>query len=211
LTEDDVARLELRVLAPEDAVRVQPPARFPPTGELEVPFEVLGGEPALTVQVGPAPAEHTAVTMRFGVTAGATTHAAADVSPRSEDGVTLVKRAPAQDDDALVAPSRADVLRLYDTVFRNAQMQPAAALNVVDAFQRLLPHEQRLAQARALRVAELGAAERAWHVLGPADRELVGDDARRLLFRLHAARGGGGGLAARVLSLDLLSESRFAR
>src|SRR5690606_25409667 len=33
LTEDDVARLELRVLAPEDAVRAEPPARFPPTGE----------------------------------------------------------------------------------------------------------------------------------------------------------------------------------
>src|SRR5690606_122564 len=193
LTEDDVADLELRVLAPEDAVRVEPPARFPLPGELDVPFEVLGGEPALTVQVGPAPAEHTAVTMRFGVTAGATAHAAADVSPRSEDGVALAERGPEQDDD-VVAPPRVEVLRLYDTVFRNAQMQPAAALNVVDAFQRLLPHEQRLAEKRALLLAELGEAERAWHVLRTLDPELLGDDARLLLFRLHAAHDGGAGL-----------------
>src|SRR5690606_26719516 len=171
LTEDDVANLELRVLAPEDAVRVEPPARFPPTGELEVPFEVLGGEPALTVQVGPAPAEHTAVTLRFGVTA------------------------EAGDDD--VAPSRAEVLRLYDVVFRNAQMLPSTALNVVDAFERLLPGEQRLAEKRALLLAELGEAERAWHVLRTLDPELLGDDARLLLFRLHAARDGGAGLADR--------------
>ena len=204
LAEDDVANLELRVLAPEDAVRVEPPARFPLTGELEVPLEVLGGEPALTVQVGPTPAEHTAVTMRFAVTAG----------PNGRGGSALLVReaaasySPVKSDDAAVA-SRADILRLYDVVQRNAHMDPADALDVLDAFERLLPREQRLAERRALLLAELGEAERAWHVLRALDPELLGDDARLLLFRLHAARDGGAGLAAHVLSLDLLSESRF--
>src|SRR5690606_29345538 len=104
---------------------------------------------------------------------------------------------------------RADILRLYDVVQRNAHMDPADALDVLDAFERLLPREQRLAERRALLLAELGEAERAWHVLRALDPELLGDDARLLLFRLHAARDGGAGLAAHVLSLDLLSESRF--
>src|SRR5690606_26356198 len=133
LTEDDVADLELRVLAPEDAVRVEPPARFPLPGELDVPFEVLGGEPALTVQVGPAPAEHTAVTMRFGVTAGE--------NGRGGSGSMVQEAAashsPAKSDDAAVA-SRAEVLRLYDVVQRNAHMDPADELDVLDAFERLL-------------------------------------------------------------------------
>src|SRR5690606_15690304 len=104
LTEDDVANLELRVLAPEDAVHVEPPARFPPTGELEVPFEVLGGEPALTVQVGPAPAEHTAVTLRFRAMAEADARRAHATSSLSASG---------EGDDDIVATSRAELLRLY--------------------------------------------------------------------------------------------------
>ena len=205
LTEDDVAGLELRVLAPDDAVRVESPARFPLTGQLEVPFEVLGGEPALTVQVGPAPAEHTAVTMRFAVRAGQDGPGGVGALA----GETAASPSPAKSGDAVAW--RAEVLRLYDVVQRNASMQPAGELNVLDAFERLLPGDQRLAERRALLLAELGDTERAWHVLRTLDPELLGDDARLLLFRLHAARDGGAGLAAHVLSLDLLSESRFPR
>src|SRR5690606_28932575 len=118
--------------------------------------------------------------------------------------------APAKSEDGAVA-SHAEVLRLYDVVQRNARMDPADELDVLDAFERLLPHEQRLAERRALLLAELGKAERAWHVLRTLDPELLGDDARLLLFRLHAARDGGAGLAHHAAALGLAAEGRFRR
>src|SRR5690606_24729578 len=64
LGEPDVARAELRVLTSDDAV-AESPGRFPLTGDVEIPFEVVGDDPELTVKIGPAPAEHTSITQRL--------------------------------------------------------------------------------------------------------------------------------------------------
>ncbi len=210
LTQDDLARLELRALAAEDALRVDLPAHFPPTGELEVPFEVVGGEPVLTIQIGPAPAEHTSVRLRFGARTGEGAARRDSIESHAELASGSI---PPRDADSIeaVAASREDVMRLYDVVFRNARMESADALDVLDAFQRLLPVEQRLKERRAFLLDEQGEEERAWHVLHGLDPEIMGDDARFLLFRLHAARDGGAGLLHDVLSLDLTAEGRFDR
>src|SRR5690606_15633290 len=110
LSEDDVARHELRVLAPEDALTVAAPARFPATGEVEVELEARGSDPTLTVQIGPAPAEHTSVTMRFA--------AAARQEERTSTGWELRDAAvskPTLESLAGAVASQTDILRSQDT------------------------------------------------------------------------------------------------
>jgi len=219
LSEDDVAQHELRVLAPEDALAAAAPSRFPATGEVAVQLEVRGPDPTLTVQIGPAPADHTSVTMRFAGarrdgrrdSVWAVREAAVPYGTGGFGDATVLRLPGVTPGNAAVVASRADILRLYDVVQRNAHMHPAAELNILDAFERLLQKEPRLTERRALLLAELGDTERAWHVLHTLDPDLLGDEARLLFFRLYATRNGTDGLFAYVESLDLLAEGRFPR
>ena len=217
LSESDVAHHTLRVLAAEHAVRVDVPERFPAVGELEVPFEVIGDDPTLTVEIGPTPSEHTSITLRLGsgargVVRLAHDDAASHASARTyEEAPALSPPVSEAGSDAQALASRKALLRVYDVVMRNARMEPADALDVLDAFDPLLPGEQRLAERRALLLHATGDVEGAWNVLRGLDPEIMGNDARFLLFRLHAERDGGVGLLQRVLTLDLTAEGRFTR
>lgn len=188
LGEPDVARSELRVLTSDDAV-AESPGRFPLTGDVEIPFEVVGDDPELTVKIGPAPAEHTSITQRL-VTHGHETR-------------VQVETAPAGDVD------RSELVALYDVVWRNARFEPGDDLDVLEAFQRLLPGEQRIAERRALLLAERGRDDDAYAILRELNPETLGDTARLLLFRLTLLRESDDGAMQRVASLELAAEGRF--
>ncbi len=271
LSEGDAARLALRVLASDDA-RADAPERFPLEGDLDIPFEAAGPRAELTVEIGPAPVEHTTVTHRFavrgggeggggGAEAGPVAHeglggasgaaparsaeaaervgeaasglghagARPDGIPESAPGRGYAGARPAAspvvagggrvhpadrtppDAAAPVAVPRDEIARLHDVVFRNARLEPDDALDVLDAFQRLVPDDPRLAEHRALLLAARGDEEGAYRVLRALDPERLGDDARVLLFRAAVRRERAAAVVQRVLSLDLAADGRYPR
>ena len=67
LTEQDAYGKRLRLSAPAESLRLSDaPSGFPLHGDLNLDVEVVGRDPELTVQIGPAPARHTAVLLRLG-------------------------------------------------------------------------------------------------------------------------------------------------
>lgn len=238
LTADDAARLTLRVLASDDA-HADAPERFPLDGDLDIPFEATGPRPELTVEIGPAPVEHTAVTERFAVRVSAPgAGAASDRARGSEEaapsadaealdravdptatrgsagtppGAAAAPGAVAASGAAAEAAARDELLRLHDVVFRNARFEPGDALDVLDAFDRLLPDEPRLAERRALLLAERGEDDEAYRILQALDPDRLGDDARFVLLRAAIRRERAAAVVQRVVSLDLVADGRFPR
>jgi hypothetical protein len=189
---EDIRSHTPRILAPEDALRVEAPNDFPLTGDLEIPFETLGGKPELTVQILPSPAEHTSLTERF-------------VAKGSKP---VADRAPVQPETAAAE----EILRLYDSVRRNAHFEGAGdELDLLSDFERLLPREQRITERRGILLAQEGDSEDAYRVLRELNPETLGDDARFLLFFLLLQRDTETSPDQHVVSLDLTAEARFPR
>jgi len=188
LAEDDVALHELQVLTSADAV-ADAPGRFPLVGDVEIPFEVVGDDPELTISIGPTPAAHTSITERF------LTH--------GHESRVQIAPAPAGD------VQRTELVALFDVVWRNAHFDPGDDLDVLDAFQRILPGEQRIAERRALLLAKRGRDDEAWLILRELNPETLGDAARLLLFRLTLLRETVENALQRVASLALTAEGRF--
>lgn len=188
LAQGAITGLELQVLASDDVV-AHPPGAFPLLGDVEIPFEVTGDDPELTVRIGPTPAAHTVVTQRLLV--------------RGKAG-----HAPARE-ATTGALSRAELLALFDVVWRNAHFEPGDDLDVLDAFEHLLPGEARIAERRALLLAARGKDDEAWTTLRGLDPEELGDPARRLLFRLSLLRESVESALQRVAALGLTTQGRF--
>jgi hypothetical protein len=192
LSEDEISGHSLRLLAPEDALRAEPPGSFPLSGELVIPFEMLGGEPELTVQVVPSPALHTSVTERL-----------------VAYGRTMTR---AEGAEATVSPPTAELLALYHSVLRKAVFsRPADELDVLAGFQRILPDEPRIVERTGILLTERGEEAEAIRVLRRINPELLGDDARFTLFRLLLRRDTAASPDQHLVSLDLAAESRFPR
>lgn len=188
LAEGDVGRHTLQVLASDDAV-AESPGRFPLAGDLEIPFRVVGDDPELTVKIGPAPAGHTSITQRL-ATHGHEARVRSIPAPNGEVG-------------------RGELIGVYDLVRRLASFEPGDELTVVEAFQRLLPNEQRIAERRAALLAREGRDDEAYAILRELNPETMGDEARLLLFRLTLLRESDEGALQRVASLELTADGRF--
>lgn len=190
LNGSDRSERALRVLAPADELRIEAPESFPLCGDLEIPFQVVGGNPEVTVQVLPSPAEHTSVTERF-------------IGREREES---------DDDSSASAISPRDLLGLYDSVRRNAVFDdPGDHLDFLSELQRLLPDEAVIAEERALLYWATGEEETAFRLLREIDADRLGDEARLLLFRLLLRKDTDTSPEHHISSLDLTAEARFPR
>lgn len=188
LSAGDVAPLSLRALAPEDALRVRAPERFPATGEAAIEVEALASGGTLALQVGPAPALHTSLSLRFGAPA-----------------------APREGRPAPGGVPEARVKAACDVVLRAARLDPAAERAVLDAFHAALPGDAAIAERRAVALAAVGEEAAAFAALRPLDPERLGDDARFLRFRLTLRLAPPADPLEPVRALELTAEPRFAR
>jgi hypothetical protein len=183
--DDGVLRThQLRVSAGE-GLRVRGGRTIVREGEVALPLSWTGAAAELSLSVAPDPARHTQLTLRFG---GA--HAAPHGGLPAQAGAAALRR-------------------LWDVVARTLQAEPAAEMAVLDAFEAVLPGEQRVQERRALLLAGMGQETAAFELLRSLDPELMEDAARFLLFRLTARRGAVGAAADLVARLDLTAEARL--
>jgi hypothetical protein len=187
LSDADVEQLALQVLAPPDVLEAHFAERFPTAGDVEVALRTLGPDPSLTLQIGPGAAQHTSITERF------STRAARSRAASSRPAVV-----------------KHDLLRVCDLVLRDGA-NAADPLEVIDAFERLLPDEPRVLERKACLLAARGREAEAFRILRALDPETMGDGARLLRFRLLAAHDAATGAVAELVLLDLLAEARFER
>ncbi|MBI4544813.1 MAG: hypothetical protein HY703_06445 [Gemmatimonadetes bacterium] len=187
LSELDVSDHRLELLAAQDTLRVRGPERFPSIGEVQVELEALGGRPELAVQIGPVPVQHTLIVERF-----------ARARPAARPAEAGTGAAPEE------------LLQLYEFVARHARWDsPDARLELLAWFEKLLPDEQRVLEARALLLLGRGSEDAAYAILRELDVERLGDEARLALFRLALVRAPGLSPGRHAVMLDLMAESRF--
>jgi hypothetical protein len=194
LSEQDAAAHELKVLASEHTLAGEPPTAFPLIGDLELALAPIGDQNDVTVQIGPAPAQHTSATHRFTVQ----TTAEKPDSPR------------ASGNPGTSAP-RDELMRLYEFVQRNARFDDDDALDVLDAFERILPDEPRIRDRRAILLAGQGRDDLAFRELRDLSPKALSDDAAFLYFKLLLKNDQKGSPVRHVINLDLATEGRFPR
>jgi len=189
----EVEGLELRARAPEETLRVEGPGPFPRSGAHELGIEAVGeGERELRLEIRPAPARHTGVLERF---------ARPGRERRTEAGAGPAGRVPEE-----------TVRELFEVVDRTMEARgPEEMAEVLRAFEGALPGAQELPERRALLLAGAGRGEEAFRILSALNPELLGDDARFLLFRERIHRDPELEAADLVAEYDLAHERRFGR
>jgi hypothetical protein len=206
LDDDALAGHRLRLLAPDDALRVTAPEAVPRDGTVDVQVEPLAPDAQLTIQIGPAGGHHTHVVERFRVRSDAAGAA---------DGVVAGDGAAAGAGAAtghVADPDRRrdELLGVYDFVRRNATFEPGDRVDFFDRFAGLLPGEPRIREDWALFHLGEGAGAEALRILERLDPdEMVSDDARFALWSLRV--NGDDDPAARIEALGLTGEGRFPR
>jgi hypothetical protein len=190
LSEEDVAGYTLRALPSDDGIDVTAPHQIVRKGELEVGCTIHGGQPAVTIQIGPAPADHTHLVERF--------------RTADDDGVP-----PA------IAPvdagaRAAELLSIYDFVRRNCQF-PAAAdeEDFFDKFRQLVPGNPRIVEEWGLWAKQHGDAAKAYRLLREVDQEQLSESGRLALFELTLRHHADARAANMVEPLGLLEETPF--
>lgn len=189
LSDDQVRELRFRAITTEDRLRVMAPESILAQGQVELDVEVLEDDAELVLQVGPVPSEHTSVTERFFTSGHESRFAVASGNGQKAD--------------------REDLLRLYASVQRNAEFPHAGDwLDLLDDFERLLPDEQRVQEDRALALLDQGRDNDAYRILKDLNPELLHDQARLALFRMHLDRGSGESAANEAEILNLTADGR---
>lgn len=191
LTEDDLERVALRLHAPPDALRTDERMSVPRDGEMEVAFETLDGpEPSVRIEVSPGPTQHTSVLQRM-------LRAGEERRVRVEAG------------GAGGSIDRERVRHLYELIGRKAVFEADDELDVLEAFAALLPDEHDIAERRALLLLAEGREADARDLLGALNPELLGDEARRFLFRQGLLRQPDREPFEIVEAYQLTTEQRF--
>jgi hypothetical protein len=190
---DEATLLEhsLRIVTADDALRVRGARQLLRHGESTLSLHAgsAGGAAELSLSVLPDPSQHTQLTLRF--PGGAASPLPEEMARRSAADLTQALR------------------RLYEVVARTLRVEPTEELAVLDAFEPVLPGEQRIAERRAVLLWANRREAEAYSLLRSLDPDLMEDEARFLFFRMTARRGAVSAAAGLVAQLDLAAEARL--